>query len=131
MRRMNKRPDRNAIAPSDNGYQSAKMVRFGVSGDAKRYQVSGWSGPEGAFTWTEQKSAVLTLQLNPEKSSYVLRMTLQGLVKPPELPSQIVEVQANQQPVATWEVTAKREFTAAIPPVLLKPDGLLTMLIKQ
>lgn len=122
-----KKPDQSAAAPSDNSYQPGTMVHFSVNGDAKRYQVSGWSAPEGEFTWTEQKSAVLTFRLNPEKSSYVLKMTLQGLVKPPDLPSQTVEVKANQQPVATWEVSAKREFSATIPPDSLKSDGLLTI----
>jgi hypothetical protein len=124
-----KKPDGNAAAASDNGYQPGTMVRFGVSGDAKRYQVSGWSTPEAEFTWTDQKSAVLTFRLNPERSSYVLKMTLQGLVKPPDLPSQTVEVKANQQPVATWEVSAKREFSATIPPDSLKADGLLTIIL--
>jgi hypothetical protein len=52
-------------------------------------------------------------------------MKLTGLVKAPELPYQLVDVQANGTRVASWQVGADSEFTAAIPAELVKKGGTL------
>jgi hypothetical protein len=57
-------------------------------------------------------------------------MTLAALVKPPELPTQPVEVFIEDQKIAEWQVGNTSEFTAAIPQDLTKRGGTLKILIK-
>ena len=55
-------------------------------------------------------------------------MTLRGLIQPPTLPSQPVEVYANNQKVADWQVADSAVFTAEIPAELTKGgDGTLNL----
>jgi hypothetical protein len=100
---------------SGRDYTVGKKILFGESGDSERFRVSGWSSTEKDITWTEGPLAVLQFTGISAASSVRIKMTLAALVKPPELPSQHVEVFANGQKVADWEVTGKSEFTALIP----------------
>lgn len=63
-------------------------------------------------------------------SSLRIKMTVAALVKPPELPSQHVEVFANGQKVADWEVAGKSEFTALIPAAGGGKESALTIELK-
>jgi hypothetical protein len=97
-------------------YTLGKKIVFGESGDSERFRVSGWSSTEKEITWTEGPLAVLEFTGLPSSTPLRLKMTLSALVNPPQLPSQPVEVYANGQKIASWEVTGKAEFTALIPP---------------
>jgi hypothetical protein len=54
-------------------------------------------------------------------------MTLAALINPPELPAQPVEVYANGQKIADWQVSGKAEFTALVPPKREAQDATLTI----
>lgn len=101
---------------SGRDYALGKQILFGESGDSERFKVSGWNSTEKEITWTEGPLAVLQLTGIDATGSLRIKMTLAALVKPPELASQSVEVFANGQKVADWQVTGKSEFVALIPP---------------
>jgi hypothetical protein len=106
-------------------------VSFATGGNSEPFRVSGWSGTEPQFTWTEGTTAVLAMRVSPTTDHVVLKMTLHGLTKDPELPSQPVEVDVNDQKVADWEVTATpAEFSAPIPQEMTKNGGLLRITLK-
>lgn len=118
-------------AAAVSNYAYGTILKFDAGGEAKRYEVSGWSTPEGDFTWTDKSIAVLALRLDPSDAPAVLQMTLQGLVKGTELPSQPVEVAINERTVATWEVSEKRTFTGIIPADLIKSGGAITIRLRM
>lgn len=102
-------------ASSERDYTLGKKVTFGQSGDSERFRVSGWSATEKEITWSEGRSAVLQFAGLPSSTSLRLKMTLAALTSPPQLPAQTVEVYANGQKIADWQVSGKAEFTALIP----------------
>lgn len=109
----------------DKTYTLEKKVAFGEAGDSERFRVSGWSNTEKEITWTEGQNAVLEFAGIPASTSLRLKMTLAGLVNPPELTAQPVEVYANGQKVATWDVSGKATFTALIAADAIGRDGVL------
>ena len=113
-------------ASTDRSYTFGTIVSFGRGGEGKRYQVSGWSGPEQLFTWTEQNTAVLAFKIPPTESPLTLRMSLEGLTGV-GLPSQPVRVEANGKEIAAWDVAAKRDYTAVIPADVLRGSETLTI----
>lgn len=95
-----------------------KVIPFTT--DSERYRVSGWSKTEGNFAWTEGTSAKLALPVSAEAGRLTVNMTLRGLIKPPTLPVQPVEVYVSNQKVADWQVSDSAVFTAVIPAELTK-----------
>ena len=57
-------------------------------------------------------------------------MSIAALVNPPQLLSQPVEVFANGQKIAEWQVAGKAEFTALIPPAAGGQNKALTIELK-
>lgn len=119
-------PTLNSSHGNDASYVLGNVVKFGNGGDGKRYQVSGWSGTEQAFTWTDATSAVLVFKIPPTQSALNLRMNLEGLTAP-ALPFQPVHVVANGKEIALWEVAEKRDFTAVIPADVSQGADTLTL----
>ena len=95
-------------------------IGFNAGSGAEIYRVSGWSGAEPEFTWTEGTSAKLKLPIPNHDAALMLRMKLGGLIHPPELPVQNVAVYANGQRIADWQVIDPADFTAPIPLELTK-----------
>jgi hypothetical protein len=95
-------------------------IHFNAGSGAEVYRVSGWSGAEAEFTWTEGTSAKLKLPIPDHDAALVLRMKLGGLIHPPELPMQNVAVYANGQKIADWQVIDPADFAAPIPFELTK-----------
>jgi hypothetical protein len=112
--------------PADQSYSYGTVVSFGKGGDGKRYQVSGWSGTEQVFTWTDKTTAVLGFKIPPAQSALTLRMSLEGLTGV-GLASQPVKVEANGKEIANWDVSAKQDFTAVIPAEVAKASETLTI----
>jgi hypothetical protein len=106
-----------AEANPDNGkiYTLGSVVKFGAGGEAEKFKVSGWSSAEKEFTWTEGKGAKLSFALPQSESALTLRMKLVGLIHPPEVTYQPVEVYVNGEKIAEWQVAAPANFTATIP----------------
>jgi hypothetical protein len=90
-------------------------IQFGQAGGSEPYRSMGWSKSEEKFTWTEGNSARLTLPVGSRKAALKLRMMISAFTNPPDLPSQPVDVLANQKQVAQWQVSSVGEFTAIIP----------------
>ncbi|HXM32025.1 MAG TPA: hypothetical protein VN921_00110 [Chthoniobacterales bacterium] len=91
------------------------MVRFSAGSGSEIYRVSGWSGAEAEFTWTDGTSAKLKLPIPDHDGPLTLRMKLGGLIQPRELPVQNVAVYANGEKIADWQVGEPADFTAPIP----------------
>ena len=101
--------------PSEKAYTLGSVINFGASGDAGKFKTSGWSTPEKEFTWTEGKGAKLSFTLSQIDSAVALRMKLVGLIHPPDVSAQPVEVYVNGKKIADWQVAAPADFTATIP----------------
>jgi hypothetical protein len=111
---------RVALAAEENPqaekiYTLGSVIKFGAGGEAGKFKISGWSSAEKEFTWTEGKGAKLSFTLPQGESALTLRMKLVGLIHPPEVSNQPVEVYVNGQKVADWQVAAPANFTATIP----------------
>jgi hypothetical protein len=104
--------------PADKAYALGTVISFAVGGGAERFKVAGWSKAEPEFTWTEGKGATFSVEVPTGESALALRMKLVGLIHPPEVSYQPVEVYVNGQKVADWQVAAPANFTATIPKAL-------------
>ena len=98
-----------------------QIIQF--TSDSERYRVSGWSKTEGNYAWTEGTSARLALPIPTDAGTLTLKMTLRGLTQLPTLPFQPVEVYANNQKVADWQVAETAAFMAEVPAELTKSGG--------
>jgi hypothetical protein len=104
----------NSPAP-DRAYALGTVISFAASGGSERFKVSGWSKPEPEFTWTEGRGGTFSVEVPAAESALTLRMKLVGLIHPPEVSLQPVEVYVNGRKVADWQVAAPANFTATIP----------------
>src|SRR5262249_27088234 len=84
---------------------TGSVIHFGIGAGAERYCVSGWSAPEEHFVWTEGKVATLTLPIYARPDSLLLRLKAKGVINPPEVNFQPVDVFADGKKVAEWKVT--------------------------
>ncbi len=105
-------------------------VIFGHGGNSEPFRESGWSKTEEKFTWTEGTGATLRMRIPATSDPITLRMKLSGLVREPVLPYQTLEVRANSQTVAEWQVSNAAEFAAQLPPAITKAGGELTITLK-
>jgi hypothetical protein len=92
-----------------------QVIRFGQGGGSEQYRVSGWSHTEAEFTWTEGRTAKLDLPIGSDTGPWSLKVAIAGLIHPPDLPYQTVEVYANDKKVAEWQAGNTAELTALIP----------------
>lgn len=111
----------NSPTTAASGSVVGKVINF--TADSEHYRISGWNKTEGNFAWSEGTSARLALPVPADAGALTVNMTLRGLIRPPALPSQLVEVYANHQKVADWQVSDNAVFTAAIPAELTKVGG--------
>lgn len=111
----------NSATNASSGSIIGQVINF--TADSERYRVSGWSKTEGNFAWTEGTSARLALPIKGNAGPTSIKMTLRGLIQPPVLPSQPVEVYASNQKVADWQVANTAAFTAEVPAELTKSGG--------
>ena len=100
-----------------------QRIEFGQGGGSEQYRVSGWSKTEEKFTWSEGTSAKLSLPTGNATGALHLKVTMGGLIHPPDLPVQPVEVYANGKKIADWQVGNTAEFAATIPERGNNPDG--------
>lgn len=100
-----------------------KVIHFNAAGGSEGYRVAGWSKAEADFTWTEGTSAKLSLPLAKGSGPLALKITMAALVREPDLPFQPVEVYANGQKIADWQVGENAQFAATIPAEITKDGG--------
>jgi hypothetical protein len=101
-----------APAPTDVVGQT---IRFGQGGKSEGLRTSGWGDTEKDFTWTIGNSATLSLPVPSATGALTVRVKMSGMVNPPSFTAQPVEVVANGQKVADWQVGALADFQATIP----------------
>ena len=120
-----------SVPGSDVNLAYGTKVSFRTGGDSEPLRVSGWSGTESQFTWTEGTAAVLAMRVSPTNEPVELKMTLAGLTKDPEVRYQPVEVYVNDQKVADWQLIADAaEFSAPVPQEITRRGGLLRIMLK-
>jgi hypothetical protein len=92
-----------------------RVIRFGIAGEGRTYQVSGWRGTEPVdSTWSEGQAALLRLPVPANAGALKLRLKMAALTSPALL-TQPVEIYANGKKIAQWDVAAVAEYTASIP----------------
>ena len=110
--------------------QYGSKITFARGGNSEPYKKRGWSPTEEKFTWSEGTSAQLQISVAATNDPVTLKMRIAALVKPPELPSQPVEVFINDQKIVEWQVGDTSEFVARVPPDFTKKGGVLNIDIK-
>lgn len=126
---VNSTPTAATPSVSNLTYNLGDTIRFGAGGGSERFRLAGWSGTENDRTWTEGNSAKLVIPVSAIDRPLRLRMKLAGLTKADQ-PFQPVEVIANGQKIADWEVGAGPDFTAVIPSEISKAGGSITIELK-
>jgi hypothetical protein len=81
---------------------------------SEKYRVSGWNRTEGDFAWSS-KSAKVAFPIPSDAGALTVTMTMRGLVQPPTVPVQPVELYVNDRKIADWQVSNTAPFTAEIP----------------
>jgi hypothetical protein len=104
-----------------------QRIDFKTEGNWEPYRLSGWSNAEAQFTWSEGTVAKLALPISANPAGLKLKLIAGALIHEPDLPSQPVEVYANSQKIAEWQVGNAAEFTAMIPGELTTAGGTLTL----
>jgi hypothetical protein len=101
------------------------VIEFGEGGTSEIYRVSGWTGTGKGktFTWSEGTSAKLALPIPAGSGELTIKMRMGGLVHPPDLLFQPVEVYANGQKIADLQVGEFADFEASIPAAIPNPGG--------
>lgn len=118
-------------ASTTNEYSIGDKINFAASGNSKPFKVSGWSEAESTHSWTDGAVSVLAMRISPATNPLTLNMKLAGFVRAPDFPSQPVEVYANDEKIADWNVGGDQaEYTAPIPPAISQSGGLLTITLK-
>ena len=106
-------------------YSFGEVVSFGRGGRSDVFKAGGWSHVEPDRTWTNGRSAHLAFTLPKSKGPLALRMRLAGFVAEPFIPFQWVEVIANNERVAEWQVADVADYIAIIPPETANHEQLL------
>jgi len=114
-------------ASSTPGTVVGTSIQFNAGGNSDRYRVSGWSQTEKEWTWSEGKSAQLALPIPSDPGALTLIIKLGALISRPAVPHQTVEVFANGQKIADWEVADTADFSARIPAEVTKKGGILNI----
>ncbi|MEA3189278.1 MAG: hypothetical protein QOD99_3108 [Chthoniobacter sp.] len=116
-----------SVSDSPTGDVVGQRIEFKAGVNSERYRVSGWSASEPNFTWSEGTSAKLALPISAADGGLTVKVTMASLNHLPQLPFQPVELYANGQKVAEWQVGDMAEFVATIPGEITKAGGTLTL----
>lgn len=114
-------------ASSTPGAVLGTSIQFNAGGNSERYRLSGWSKTEKEYTWSEGKSAQLGLPISSSPGALTLLVKMGALVSHPAVPYQKVEVFANGQKIAGWEVADTADFSALIPAEITKKESILNI----
>lgn len=111
-------------------YRFGEVIDFGKQGKSNRYKLSGWSGIEKEFTWAIGNRSQLGLRVPPSREPLELRMEMIGLVLPPKISYQTVQVSVNGKEIGEIKVSKRDIYTIKIPAEAIQEDGNLTIVFK-
>jgi len=90
-----------SVVDSNKTPYSSGVLSFQPGGSGVKFLSSGWSAPEGAGTWSEQRSASINLELpNVPKRKLALYLTARAFLSNAH-PLQDIEVSINGTPLKT------------------------------
>lgn len=83
---------------------------------------SGWSGPETGlpYRWTEGSTARIALPIAPAQNGLVLHMKMGGLLNPPALVAQRVQIIVNGRSVGEFQVSTPADHEIVVPAELIE-----------
>lgn len=84
-----------------------------ASPQAELYLLSGWSGPEGTFRWTDGRAAELVFTLD-DAAPMVLEMDLEAFLPPRRVREQRVRIELNGATVAMVRVSRRGVVPIAV-----------------
>jgi hypothetical protein len=113
-------------------YVDGTVLDFGaaVSGDrgrpADEYLWYGWSGREQISRWSQRGSATITFALDTASAS-TLRLRLAPFLAAGKLPHQRVEVELNEQPLASLRLSdaSPKDYEIVLPAGALRKENVL------
>ena len=107
----------------DQSYEWGKVISMGVAGNAGPFKVTGWSGNEQGFTWTEGHRAVLSFKIPPTSTGITMNLDAAELESPTP---QTVEVTVDGKPLKKFTLSSGRHsYEIDIPLQYLNSDGVL------
>jgi hypothetical protein len=115
-------PDLSRLPPCDYG----KPVFFGAGADGDRHKLTGWSGAEAPFTWSDGIAASLAVRVPTTPEQVQIQFRMCGLNVPKRIPGQRVDVFVNSERLVRWQVADEQLFTLPVPQKFTAgPDPLL------
>jgi len=79
------------------------VINFAEGGNSENYKIAGWGKAEGGFTWTEGKTASLTIPISATKEPFVtLKAGLSAFLSPGKVDKQTVSILINSKAVGIW-----------------------------
>jgi len=113
-------------------YSWGGKIEFGFMGNAQPYQTHGWSLPEDGFTWTEGKSASLTMPIAQAPSAVVLKVNLMAFLVSGKLPRQRVLIEVNGEEVGQWKLNSGtfQDWTLLLPEKVFRGANSVTLTFK-
>jgi hypothetical protein len=105
-------------------YAYNTTILFGSNGTAQSYQLSGWSGPEQGFTWTNAHHTVLAIRMEKPDSGLIMKISASPYLGNGSAAQQQVTVLVNGHRVGDWVFNKPgfQEKTIAIPPSVLADE---------
>lgn len=107
-------------------YEFGTNIQFGKGGNADKYEITGWSGPEEGFTWTNGKTAELSMTVKEPKSDVVLKAAFNPLVVSGRLDKQKIVILINGSKAGEWEASSGGDYKLTIPKDSLKDSVKIT-----
>ncbi len=107
-------------------WEYGKAIVFDGRGPSERFKLTGWSGTEPPFVWSDGIAASLAVRLPATEDVVQLQIKMAGMNVPKRVPSQRVDLYINTEKVARWQVAIEDVFTATVPArFVAQPDSLL------
>jgi hypothetical protein len=92
-----------------------QTITFGAHGNARQFQLDGWSGPESDWTWTIGGSATILIPAPQAPHGYYLEIDATPALHWPTRPSQPVIISANDERIAVIDLRESCRFAVRFP----------------
>lgn len=106
-------------------YEIDSIVRFGIGGNAKLFQKSGWSNPEDGFTWNDGERASITIPIESIDKQLELKAKLAPFTTQ-NVKMQKVIIYMGDEKIGEWEVDKDSYYSVNIPSDKIK-DSMLNL----